>query len=163
MPSTDEIVALIDKNNQVGTKPSVFWTAFYQYTGPAEPYNRVKNWGVQKFGARCNFYLYTDLLSATDYRAIMSGSPTPADLDLTIRHMSKAFARRSKGTVYVLIPSGGEPSDTSVWKIWEAPVLTRRPAWIDEIIRVDYPSEDERSIWKTGDAALYEPSPPGRV
>ena len=82
---------------------------------------------------------------------------------LQIRHLSKAYARRSKGTVYVLIPDGREPDKSSVWQVWEAPVLTRRPDAIDEIIRVSYPSGKEDSIWKKSDKALYDPVPPGKV
>ena len=162
VPSTDQIVAMIDQNGQFGSRPSVFWTAFYDYPGPTA-YFKVKDWGTQKFGARCNFYLYTDMLSNADYQAMNSGTPTEAEKELQIRHLSKAFARRSKGTVYVLVPDGKEPGDTSVWKVWEAPTLTRRPTWVNEIVRVGYPSGREQSIWKTGDAALYDPAPPGKV
>jgi len=47
VPSTDEIVAMIDKNDKVGLKPSVFWTAFYDYPGP-KAYFTVRNWGIEK-------------------------------------------------------------------------------------------------------------------
>lgn len=160
--STDEIVAMIDKHGQVGKKPSVFWTSFYQYPGP-EAYRRVREWGNQKFGGRCNYKLYTDLLADSDYQEMMSVTRTTEEQNLLIRHMSKAFARRSKGTVYLLIPEGQQPGDDSVWKLWEAPTLTRRPEWVDEIIRVDFPSGKEESFWKKGQAALYEAAPPGKV
>jgi len=162
VPSTDEIVAMIDKNDKVGLKPSVFWTAFYDYPGP-KAYFTVRNWGIEKFGQRCNFYLYTDLLSSKNYESMKSRPQTEQEEYLQIRHLSKAYARRSKGTVYVLIPDGREPDKSSVWQVWEAPVLTRRPDAIDEIIRVSYPSGKEDSIWKKGDKALYDPVPPGKV
>lgn len=160
--STDEIVALIDKHGQVGRAPSVFWTSFYEYPGPAA-YGKVRQWGNQRFGNRCNYKLYTDLMADADYRQMMSVSRTGEEQDLLIRHMSKAFARRSKGTVYVLIPEGKQPGDDLVWKVWEAPTLTRRPDWVEEIIRVDYPSGKEQSLWKRGQPALYQPAPPGKM
>ena len=63
----------------------------------------------------------------------------------------------------MLIPEGQQPGDDSVWKLWEAPTLTRRPEWVDEIIRVDFPSGKEETFWKKGQAALYEAAPPGKV
>ena len=114
----------------------------------------------------------------------VAGRPTPDEAQLLINHNSKAFARRhvpsplslpafatislissnsSKGTVYLLTAEGAQPADTSVWKVWEAPTLTRRPAgWIDQIIQVDYPSYAESVLWTHGDAALFEPAPPGK-
>ena len=162
VPSTDAIVAMIDRTGKVGKKPSIFWTGFYDYPGPTAYFTVVK-WGNQKFGRRCDFYLYTDLLANKDYEAMNSRTLTTQEKSLQIAHLSKAFARRSKGTVYVLIPEGREPHETSVWRVWEAPVLTRRPDWCDEIVRVDFPSGKESTIWKKGDAALYKESPPGKL
>lgn len=160
-PSTDDIVAMIDKAGKVGQKPSVFWTGFYDYPG-LTAYFKVIEWGKQKFDGRCGFNLYTDLLTDDDYKAMTSITKPKEVEKLQIAHLSKAFARRSKGTVYVLIPEGREPHETSVWRIWEAPVLTRRPDWCDKIIRVNFPSGKESTIWTKGDAPLYKESPPGK-
>ena len=67
VPSTDELVALIDKNPNfvVGSRPSIFWTSLYDPAGGL-PYLKVRNWGLHKFGNRCNFYLYTDMLADAD-------------------------------------------------------------------------------------------------
>ena len=156
--STDQIVTLIDQNGQYGNKPSVFWTGFY---GIDLPYFKVRDWANAKFGARCNYYLYTDMMSDADYRQVNSAASGVQESDLLLGHLSKAFARRSTNTVYVVIPSGVTPAATSTWVIWESPTLTRRPDWVQNIIQVDWPSGNEHQIWQRGDAAFYNPTPPG--
>lgn len=119
VPTTDQIAQAIDENGQVGRKPSVFWTAMYDYPGPSAYLTAVR-WATAKFGGRCNFNMYTDLLAADDYRRLVSQANGPQEDDLAIKHFSKAFARRSVGTVYLVTPDGRQPADGSVWKVWEA-------------------------------------------
>lgn len=165
-PSTDELVALIDNNPlyKRGARPSVFWSSLYFPGNVGDSYWETKLWGEKRFGAKEYFALYTDFFSDYDYGMLMNYEQrrTEAEKNDFIAHLSKAFARRSGGTVYVVMTDGTEPHDKSVWKVWEAPTLTRQPAgWIDKIIRVGYPSKEETTIWTAGDAALYEPAPPG--
>lgn len=56
--STEEMVAMIDRHDNWGRKPSVFWTTF-PYTGPVgqQGYMSSKCWATEKFG-RNNFYQY---------------------------------------------------------------------------------------------------------
>ena len=164
VPSTDDIVKAIDKNGQVGKKPSVFWTAFYDQPSPS-PYFTAVNWAKAKFGGqRCNFVMYTDLLADDDYQQLQTMTKGPDESDLAIKHFSKAFARRSVGTAYLVVPDGREPSATSTWTVWEAPTLTRSTTngQVDKIIKAEVPSGRETAIWVKGSPALYAPAPPGR-
>lgn len=79
-----------------------------------------------------------------------------------IQHMSKAFALRCVGTVYLIVQDGREPNPTSTWVNWEAGTLTRTGK-VDKIIRVELPSKVETPIWEKGSAPLYNPAPPGKV
>lgn len=168
IPSTDEIVAMIDKNNVMGSRNSVFWTSFAYVNTPImqQGYMTTKTWARQRFHGNCNFVMYDQSVSDEDFEILTSSTiddmPSTAQDRDRVEHFSKAFARRSTGTVYILIPDGKEPYDDSIWKKWEAPVLTRTGK-VDEIIRVGWPSKEETSIWKRGQDALYEPAPPGKL
>ena len=107
--------------------------------------------------------MYDDVLTDADYRSLNSEGPSEADNILLINRSSRAFALRTRGTAYVMMDDGAEPSDTSVWKLWEAPTLTRQRGAVTEIIRVGYPSLTEQSIWKDTDPPLYEPAPIGKL
>jgi len=164
VPTTDEIVAAIDANGQVGTKLSIFWTSWYGYPG-GQPYRTVVQWGTTKFGGRCNFNMYTDMMADVDYRRLNSMARGSAEDEMAINHFSKAFARRSKGIVYVVVPDGRQPGDDSVWAVWEAPTITRMPLTdsADKIVQVEYPSGRETTLWTKGGAPLYKVAPPGKV
>lgn len=163
-PSTNELLALIDRNTNFmpGRKPSVFWTSLYIPNNPGGAYIKTRQWAAQKFGARCNYLMYSDMFDNADYLQLKgpANPRTPAEDDIFTAHCSRAFASRTMGTVYVMMSEGTQPNPNSVWAIWEAPQLTRMPkGWVDQIIRVDYPSGVETVIWRQGDNPLYNAPP----
>lgn len=161
--STDEMTAMIDRGGQLANKNSVFWTG-YPYEDPRMPYYIARNWAREKF-SQCGFAMYDNAWTDDDYRRINNADPndppTTANDELTIQHMSKAFARRSAGTVYVMVPDGQNPNPTSVWSVWEYPTLTRNQR-VDKIIRVGWPSKREVPIWWRGNPPQGETAPPGK-
>ena len=164
-PSTDELVALFNRNPkyQAGALPSVFFTSLSKGNNPGEGYWTAKRWAEQRFGGRDKFALYTDFFLYSDYLILqdLETSRTVTQRNEYLAHLSKAFARGTAGTAYVVMPDGSDVKQDSYFGTWEAPVLTRRPDWVTEIVRVYVPSNQEASIWKSGDSPLYEPAPPG--
>lgn len=114
---------MIDKAGKLGTKTSVFWTAFPRTGALAtQGYLTAKGWGSNKFGP-CGFLLYDQSMTDEDYEELNTvdedDPPTPAQYALKVAHMSKAFALRTGSgagfrTVYLLIPDGQTPDPTSI-------------------------------------------------
>ena len=146
-------------------KVSVFWTGFPYDEADIVPYKLAKGWAAERF-PDCNFVLYDRALANEDFKSLNSADfrnpPSPEENTLRIQHMSKAFARRSTGVVYVVMPDGENPNPTSTWVVWEFPTLTRNQR-VEKIIRVNWPSKREVPIWWKGNPPQGETAPPGKV
>ena len=165
--STDEIYAMIQKADVIRDRQAVFWTTF-PYDGPIgqQGFMTARNWATQKFGGRCNFVLYNEALAPADYRLITNANQydqpsTEQDMH-RIQHMSKAFARSVKGTVWLLVMDGKRPHPSSVWSVYEFSIITRRGR-VDQVIMVEYPSGRETVYWDKSEGVRGSPPPPGKV
>ena len=148
--------------------PAVFLTTFSE---PRLPINQqgfltARRWAAATWGSRCSFMLYSDTMTDDDFHELMSTplSDTPTDVQNMLRtyHMSKAFARSVRGTIWLLTRDGLMPDPNSVWSIWKFPVITRR-GQVDKVMRVEYPSGRETVFWKMADGVRGQPPPPGKI
>lgn len=162
--STEEMTTMIDQGGQMIDKKSVFWTG-WPWNSPRFPYTIAKGWAGERF-PDCSAIMYNKAWTDSDFTRMNTvdenDPPTEKDYQLGIQHMSKAFARRSTGVVYVVIPDGQNPNPTSIWSVWEYPTLTRNQK-VDKIIRVGWPSKIEVPIWWRGNPPQGETAPPGKL
>ena len=156
------------KGNRLKDRRAIFWSTF-PYKGPVfqQGYFSALGWAETKWGDRCNnFALYSDPMTDEDFRQIYStpknDMPTDEQDELRTKHMSKAFARVVKGTIWLVTQDGLMPEPQSTWSTWEFPVITRR-GQVDKVMRVELPSGRETVFWTKADGVRGSPPPPGKI
>ncbi|PGH16608.1 hypothetical protein AJ79_01715 [Helicocarpus griseus UAMH5409] len=163
VPTIDELTAVIDyyESGIAGSKISLF------FSGVQGGYMIVRNWArVELNKERCDICLYNDCIPSYIFNYYANAEReykfTESEEKTFFAHLSAAYAKRVRGTIYVLLPDGGEPSPQSVWTVWEFPYLTWNEH-VDEIIRLDYNKDQKKVtkqtvIWKKGDPQKQLPS-----
>lgn len=154
-PSVAECVSQIRSHGQVGSKISVFYSGL----GGAQGLTACK----QYFSCNSQIgdvVLWDNIVDSAwmiaQGQAIFEGNPdsnSHAMLDTFQKRMSQAFAKASKGDIYVCTPEDNAPNNDFnqelAWGGWEYPALTRNKG-VTRVVRVDPGKMVTREIWKQG-------------
>ncbi|PGH23574.1 hypothetical protein AJ80_02354 [Polytolypa hystricis UAMH7299] len=139
-PSTQDILNVIDfyDNAFIDSKIALFWTEFGG-TGTGG-YMTIRNWAMRELDTkRCDICFYNECIPDKLYQWFNERQSrwTPQQQDTFVQNLSKAFAMRARGTIYVMIPHNRDFVATSVWSVYEYPEL-KRNSHVDRVIRLKY-------------------------